>query len=202
MKEVSRPHVQLSMVFGCGDPYPAGRKAVDGTIVELSNKTEKFDYEQYVIRSPMREAGPNYVEGRQTHHDLPKPYPDQCGEPLRGVWLDLGSARSLMPKMWHDDFDEIVLHIGSDPDNPEALGGSLQFGICEELLEFNTSHCVYLQKTTDHGPLLWKQVRRPSIQLAMMLVRRNPGGGMDKQLLQFARRLMARAQVSAARFVA
>lgn len=169
-KEVRRPHVQLSMVFGCGDPYPAGRKAVDGTIVELPNKTEKFDYEQYVIRSPMREAGPNYVEGRQnpTMTYLSRTQINAVSHYVEFGWI-WGVPNPSMPKMRHDDFDEIVLHIGSDPDNPEALGGTLQFGIGEELLEFDTSHCVYLPKTTDHGPLMWKQVRRPLIELAMML---------------------------------
>jgi hypothetical protein len=74
-----------------------------------------------------------------------------------------------IPKMRHDGFEETVLHIGSDPDNPEDLGGTLQFGIGEDLLEFSTNHCVYLPKGMDHGPLNWKEVRNPLIELAMML---------------------------------
>ena len=74
-----------------------------------------------------------------------------------------------LPRMRHDGFDEIVLHLGSDPGNPEDLGGTVQFGLGEDLLEFNTTHCLYAPRGMDHGPAKWKEVRRPLIELAMML---------------------------------
>ena len=74
-----------------------------------------------------------------------------------------------IPKMRHDNYDEIVLHIGSDPDDPEDLGATMQFGMGDDLLEFDTTHCAFIPRELDHGPLIWKEVRRPMIEIAMML---------------------------------
>jgi hypothetical protein len=169
-KEIRRPHVQLSMVFGNGDPSSGlDRRAVEnGTCVP--EKTRNFDFEQYVIRSPMREAGPTCVEGRQnpTMTYLSRRQINSVNHYIEFGWI-WGVPDPQLPRMRHDGFDEIVLHLGSDPDDPEDLGGSLQFGVGEDLLEFDTTHCIYAPRGMDHGPAIWKEVRRPLIELAMML---------------------------------
>jgi hypothetical protein len=167
-KEIRRPHVQLAMVFGTGNPYTGS----DPTHADssLPGKTQNFDYEQYVIRSPIREAGPPRVDGRQnpTMTYLSRTQINGVNNYIEFGWI-WGVPDPDLPKMRHDNFDEIVLHIGSDPANPEALGGTLQFGLGQDFLEFNTTHCVYAPKGMDHGPLRWKEVHRPLIELAMML---------------------------------
>ncbi len=170
-KEFHRPHLLLSIVLGSGQrcPDPGGvdpSKVVD----DLPKKAKDFDYEQYVVRSPMREAGPDYIEGRQN-----PTMTYMSGKQVLGVkiYLEFGwiwDVPSLpLPKMRHDNYDEIVVHIGSDPDAPEDLGATMLFGIGEELLEFDTTHCAFIPKGLNHGPLTWKEVRRPMIELAMML---------------------------------
>jgi len=123
-----------------------------------------------VIRSPLREAGPNRVEGRQ---NPTMTYLSRTQIPEVNNYLEFGWIWAVpnppIPKMRHDGFDEIVLHIGSDPDNPEDLGATLQFGIGEDLLEFDTTHCAFIPKGLDHGPLIWKEVRRPMIEMALMI---------------------------------
>ncbi len=170
-KEFQRPHVQLAMVFGTGDPHggPA-LQPVGGGANGIPQKTQNFDYEQCVIRSPMREAGPEYIEGRQnpTMTYLSHTQINLVNNYIEFGWIwDIPS--SPIPKMRHDNYDELVFHIGSDPDNPEALGGILEFGMGEGAIKFDTTHCVYIPKRLNHGPLIWKEVRRPLIELAMML---------------------------------
>ena len=118
----------------------------------------------------MREAGPDHVDGRQ---NPTMTYLSRTQIPEATNYIEFGwiwdVPRPPIPKMRHDDFDEIVLHIGSDPDHPEDLGGVLQFGVGDDLLEFETTHCVYCPKGLDHGPLKWKEVRRPLIEMAIML---------------------------------
>lgn len=170
-KEVRRPHVQLHLVFGSGDPYgDAGRRGIGEATDAVPTKTKNFDYEQYVIRSPMREAGPNRVEGRQnpTMTYLSRTQINMVNDYLEFGWI-WDVPKPPIPSMRHDDFDEVLWHIGSDPDHPEALGGILEFGIGDELLEFDTTHCAYLPRLVDHGPLVWKEVRRPVIEMALML---------------------------------
>ena len=169
-KEIRRPHVQLAIVFGTGDPYAGSGVNRIHDDSSSPKKRRDFDYEQYVIRSPMREAGPPHVYGRQnpTMTYLSRTQINAVNNYIEFGWI-WGVPDPELPKMRHDNFDEIVLHIGSDPENPEALGGTLQFGLGEEFLEFTTTHCVYAPKGMDHGPLRWKEVHRPLIELAMML---------------------------------
>ncbi len=170
-KEVVRPHLQMSIVFGSSDPYGGSALKVIGASKDaVPAKTDKTDYEQYVVRSPMREAGPDHVEGRQN-----PTMTYLSGTQVPGVrnYMEIGwiwdvPDRSI-PKMRHDNYDEIVLHVGSDPDDPEDLNGILLFGVGEELVELTTTHCVYAPKGVDHGPLFWKEVRRPLLEIAMML---------------------------------
>lgn len=162
-KEIQRPHVQLAIVFGTGNPSPESGNPIP-------EKFRNFDFEQYVVRSPMREAGPPHVDGRQnpTMTYLSRTQVNEVNNYIEFGWI-WGVPKPDLPRMRHDNFDEIVLHIGSDPANPEALGGTLQFGLGEDFLEFDTTHCVYAPRGMDHGPLLWKEVHRPLIELAMML---------------------------------
>ena len=71
--------------------------------------------------------------------------------------------------MKHDKYEEIVLHIGGDPDNPEDLGADMQFGIGGDLLSFDTSFSVFLPKGLPHCPIIWHEVRKPHIEMAIML---------------------------------
>jgi hypothetical protein len=180
LKEFRRPHIQLCLVFGSGEA-PVGR-AVERTAGEAGGagaaqrppawaaQDAGVDYERYVVRSPLREAGPPYVYGRQ---NPTMTYLSRTQIPGVNVYNEFGWIWDVpappIPKMRHDDYDEIVLHIGSDPDHPEDLGGVLQFGLGEDLPELSTTHCAFAARGLDHGPLSWKEVRRPLIEVAIML---------------------------------
>ena len=118
----------------------------------------------------MREAGPDYVANRQnptmTYLSRTQIAEVDCYLEFGWIW-DVPNPP--IPKMRHDDFDEIVFHIGSDPDDPADLGGVLEFGIGDDLLEFDTTHCAYIPRGLDHGPLRWKGFRRPLIEMALMV---------------------------------
>ena len=169
-KEFRRPHVQLCLVFGSGDPPTPAAPGPGEAGAASHAKAAGLDYEQYVIRSPMREAGPVHVDGRQ---NPTMTYLSRTQIPIVNDYIEFGwiwdVPKPFIPKMRHDDYDEIVLHIGSDPDRPEDLGGVLQFGVGEDLLELDTTHCAFLPKGLDHGPLVWKEIHRPLIEMAVML---------------------------------
>lgn len=170
-KDFHHPHIQMSMILGTGDPFSgSGRRGISQPKNAVPKRTHNFDYEQYVIRSPMREAGPNYVEGRQnpTMTYMSRTQINMVNNYIEFGWI-WDVPKPPIPKMRHDNFDEIVLHIGSDPDNPENLGGTLQFGMGEDMLDLNTNHCMYIPRGMDHGPLIWKEVRKPLIEMAIML---------------------------------
>ena len=187
-REFTHPHLQVCIVLGSGDPYgTAGRPGAGGRPAAAAAPAPvaggagaKVDYEQYVVRSPMREAGPDYVEGRQN-----PTMTYMSGIQVPGVkdYIEFGwiwqVPSSRIPKMRHDNFDELVLHIGSDPGDPEDLGATMQIGVGEDLLEFDTTHCAFFPRELDHGPLIWNEVRRPMIEFAMMLGAANWAQGWD-----------------------
>ena len=67
------------------------------------------------------------------------------------------------------NFDEVVLHYGNDPDNPEDLGAEIEFTVAGQPILFNTTTAVYIPKGVKHGPLLWKSMSRTHNQLPIII---------------------------------
>ncbi len=67
------------------------------------------------------------------------------------------------------DYDEVVLHIGSDPNNPEDLGGEIEFVVGGEPLIFDKTTALFVPRGVKHGPLTWRGVNRPHIEMAIIL---------------------------------
>jgi hypothetical protein len=170
-KKFDFPHLQINLMLGCGNREEAwGKSGIYVPKNNLPRKTKKFDYEQYVVRSPMREAGGKFKQGRQsptmTHIS---------GVQIPGVkvyieagWI-WGVVDHSLPEMSHPNFEEIVLHFGSDPENPEDLGAEMDFNIGGEPKTFTSTFGVFLPKGVVHGPLTFKEARKPYVEMAIML---------------------------------
>lgn len=175
-KKFQYPHIQMAMMLGSGNAVEAwGESGIDKSKVELPVKKDKFDYEQYAIRSPIREAGGEFVRGR-TSPTLTY----MSGVQIPGVkyYIEMGwtfdmpeskNPNAAMPEMAHKNFEEIVLHIGGDPDNPEELGGDIEFHVGGQPLQFNTSAGLFIPKGLRHGPIFCREYRKPHIVMAIML---------------------------------
>jgi hypothetical protein len=72
-------------------------------------------------------------------------------------------------EMVHNRVDEIVMHIGGEPENHEDLGADLEIGLGGELFTVSSSNAAFIPKGLRHGPVTWKKVRKPHIQMAIML---------------------------------
>ena len=165
------PHIEMAMMLGTGDPFKGwGKSGISEAKKGLPKKTDKFDYEQYVIRSPMREAGPNFMEGRQspTMTYMSRTQINVANYYIEFGWI-WGIPKPNISEMVHNNYEEIVLHIGGDPDNPEDLGGEMEFGMGGDMLQFNTSYGMFVPKGMRHGPLNWHKVEKPFIEMAIML---------------------------------
>jgi hypothetical protein len=164
------PHIEMAMMLGTGDPMKGwGKSGITEAKKGLPIKKDKFDYEQYVIRSPMREAGASFTHGRQSPTMT---YMSRQQINIANYYIEFGWIWDIpesISEMRHEKYDEIVLHIGGDPDNPEDLGADMEFGLGGDLLKFDTSHALYIPKGLNHGPLKWHKVRKPHIEMAIML---------------------------------
>ena len=81
-------------------------------------------YGKYLVTKPVYEAGPP-VKGRQSPSMtyMSNTLVPGCNMYLEVGWIwDMPTPNPHIHEHSHN-FDEIVLHIGADPDNPEDLGG-------------------------------------------------------------------------------
>jgi len=174
-KKFQYPHMQMAIMLGTGSAGEAWESSgIHETKNTLPVKIKDFDYEQYVVRSPMREAGAEFTAGRTS-----PTMTYMSGVQVPGVkyYIEMGwtfgmpvskTAGPGMPEMAHDNCDEIVLHIGGDPSNPEDLGGEVEFYVGGQPLTFDTTSALFIPRGLRHGPLRLKQYRRPHIVMAIM----------------------------------
>jgi hypothetical protein len=83
------------------------------------------------------------------------------------------------------DYNEIVMHLGTDPSDQEDLGAEIEFVIDGQPFLIDKTSSVFLPKGTKHGPLTWKSFSRPHIEMTVMigagtLSEADPGGHRDK----------------------
>ena len=113
-KKFEFPHIEMAMMLGTGDMKKGwGQSGIKEQKSSPPEKTKDFDYEQYVIRSPMREAGANFTNGRQSP-TMTYMSEKQTGAPY---YIELGWIYDIPDPNPHiqehvHDFDEIVLHWG------------------------------------------------------------------------------------------
>ena len=128
------------------------------------------NYERYLVTKPIYEAGPG-VKNRQSPTMT---YMSRAQVPEANYYIEFGWIYDIPEPNPHihehvHDFDEIVLHIGGDPDNPEDLGGEIDFYVEGQPLTLTTTCGIFLPAGVSHGPLIWKKVTKPHIEMAIML---------------------------------
>ena len=138
----------------------------------------KTHYQQNLVDKPHYEVGGNQdIKGRQNptmtfmSNDL---------VPRSNTYIEIGWIYEMPQPNPHihdhdHNYDEIVLHIGSDPDNPEYLGAEIEFVVGGEKIVIDKTSALFIPKGVKHGPLTWKKVEKPHLQMVVM-----PGAGTLK----------------------
>ena len=71
------------------------------------------------------------------------------------------------------DFDEVFFWIGTNPKDPDDLGGEVEFcmgkGDEMEKIPINTTALIYIPKGIAHTPIIYKKVDRPILCLTITL---------------------------------
>jgi len=92
-----------------------------------------------------------------------------CNIYLEFGWIwDMPNPNPYILEHTHD-YDELVLHLGSDPRNPEELGAEIEYVLGDEMLKIDKTSAILVPKGVRHGPLTWKKVDTPHIQTTIML---------------------------------
>ena len=134
----------------------------------------KVDYNTLLVRKPAYEVGVEAV-GKHKGHQVPSmTYMSNNLVPgshtyVEVSWIyDVPTPNPYVYEHAHN-YDEIVMHIGSDPENPEALGGEMEKCVGGQPLSFDRTTALFLPRGTKHGLLTWKKVSRPHIEMTVML---------------------------------
>src|SRR4030042_365849 len=118
------PHIEMAMMLGTGDPFKGwGKSGISALQEGLPVKKDDMDYEKYVIRSPMRES-PGAISGKGRQSPT-RTYMSGVQIPGVKTYLEFGwiwEVTDTIREMKHDNFEEIVMQLGKDPENPEDLG--------------------------------------------------------------------------------
>ena len=133
----------------------------------------KKKYEKNLVIKPALEIGlgkpPLKGRGVPTMTYMSDDLVPGCKTYIEFGWIwDMPSINPHIMEHSHD-YDEIVLHIGSDRNNPEDLGAKIEFVVGGEPLVFEKTSAVFIPKGVKHGPLTWKRVDRPHIQMSITL---------------------------------
>jgi len=128
------------------------------------------NYSRLLVTKPVYEAGVP-VKGRQSPSMtlMSNALVPGCNMYLEVGWIwEMPTPNPHIHEHSHS-FDEIVLHLGGDPKNPEELGGEIEYCVEGQPLVFSKSSAIYLPKGTKHGPLTWKKVAKPHLEMAIMI---------------------------------
>ena len=132
----------------------------------------KSKYKNYLIEKPIYEIGAGIeVMGRQlpTMTFLSDTLISGSNHYVEFSWIyEVTDPNPLIGAHAHN-VDQIALHIGSDPKNPEDLGAEVEFYLEDEKFVTEKTHLLYLPKHLKHGPFVWKRVSRPLIEMTICL---------------------------------
>jgi len=148
------------------------------------------NWEKNLVRKPRYEVTAGKVTGRQ--------YPTMTLMsndlvPGSNTYIEIGWVYEMPSPNPHihehshgEGCNEIVLNIGSDPDNPEDLGAEIEFVVGGQPLVFDTTSALFVPAGVKHGPLTWKKLTRPHLQMAMVLgagtmAEADPGGHVKER---------------------
>jgi hypothetical protein len=135
----------------------------------------KQSYKKNLVQNPDHEVGAGL---KLTGRDYPSStYMNNNLVPGSNCYIEIGWIHEVPQPNPHilahvHNYDEIVMHIGGDSKNPEELGAEIEFVVGGDNLIINKTSAVFIPKGVSHGPLTWKKVTKPHMQMVVM-----PGAG-------------------------
>jgi hypothetical protein len=133
-------------------------------------------YEQNLVRKPLAGAGPEVKNRRSMIYMSSAQVPDVNYNVVLNWIYDIPEPNPHIHEHVHD-YDQILLHWGVDPHNPQVLGGEIEFYLGGQPIVFNTTTAIFIRKGLKHGPLTWKKFEKPHIQMTITL-----GTGSSEQI--------------------
>ena len=170
-KGFSTPHIEMMIIIGAGDikedrassSIPEGEK---GALKE----SDITNYENFLVTRPIYER----AIGIKNRQSPAMTFISSAQIPEANYYLEYGWIYDIPePNPYNSqhvhDTDELILHFGGDPRNPDDLGGEIIFFVEDEPFVLNTSNVFFAPKGLPHCPVIWKEFRKPHIEMAITL---------------------------------
>ncbi len=171
-KRVEKPHIQMVITLGTGD---IEKVYSNSGITEPKDgppqKEKIFDFERYVIRSPLREVAVEVINRQMpTMTFMSKVHIPEVDYYSEFGWIyAMPDPNPHVLEHAHPNFEELVFHMGADPDNPEDLGAEMEIGVEGAPVPVNTTNVFFYPKGVKHGPNVWKDVSKPHLEGTIMI---------------------------------
>jgi hypothetical protein len=180
-KNYKKPHVMMTVILGAGITQESNSET-------MSRKTG-IDYERNLVRKPAYEviAG-TPVKNRQGPSSMTlmsNTLVPGCNIYIEGGWVwGLPDPNPHIFEHVHD-YEELVMHFGTNYRNPEELGGEIEFCVGGQPLMVDKTSAIFVPAGVRHGPLTWKKYSAPHLEMAIMpgagtLAEADPGGHQEK----------------------
>ncbi len=130
-------------------------------------------FSQYVVTTPLREVGADLnVKGitLPTRTYMSNKLVSGCNTYVEVSWIYAMPEPNLVIPAFHSHpYNEITLLLGSDPHNPERLGGEVESYLGGEKIVGDKSTATFIPRQVEHGHLLWKKFDKPHMMISIML---------------------------------
>ena len=129
-------------------------------------------YRKYLIDKPIREVGAKLADIIKGHTTPTLTYVSDklitgCNTYVEFGWIwEMPQPNPHIHEHIHN-YDEIIMHIGFDYSKPEDLGAEIEFVVDGDPLIINRTSALFIPKGVRHGPVTWKRVDKPHIQMAI-----------------------------------
>ncbi len=188
-KEFRHPHVCISILLETGE-----RKYKPAETPKPEMEPTDTDYEKYLVRKPVYEviAG-TPVKNRQEPASMTfmnRNLVPECDIYVEGGWVwGMPDPNPHIFDHVHRDFEELVIHYGTDHEHPEELGAEIEFHLGDQPLKVDKTAIIFVPKGVSHGPLIWKKYSAPHLEMAIVpgagsLAEADPGGHQEKMQQQ------------------
>jgi len=130
----------------------------------------KSKYDKYLVKSPLRGETPNTPPIYMSNKLVP-----ESKILVQSHWVcEIPTPDPKMAAGHSHDFDEIIMYIGADPDNPEYLGAEIEGFMGDEVQITDNTSAIFIPKNVKHGLTRWRKFEKPHIMLAIKLNNGNP----------------------------
>ncbi len=178
-KSYEKPNVEMTILINRGNLE--GIRSAD----EAAELTHLSDPEKYIVRKPAYEVVAPTPTKNRMHPSMTfmsKDLVPDADTYLEFSWIwGIPDPDPHIFEHIHEDSDELVFHIGSNPDDPEELGAEIEIDLDKKPLLIKKTSALYAPRMIYHGPLKWHAYTKPHIEMAVIfgagvLAQSDPGG--------------------------